>query len=243
MSGPWAAKNAKSEMVWLGHSIRVTEAGHLAFTETRMRQRFADVRNKISNVFQYIGDIGIRMKIWKTYVSPVIEWFCPLAFTKPHHMLASSNELEVFQQLTLCWTMKVSRFAPRIEVDETACERPTKMRCMMIAARLTELAARSTVDMARGSTAEYASTMSLRGGKTKAAEVCRWPAVDNRDIGDRMFVLANIYEELDPEILAKFDKKDKDNHRKFDPVDARKWARVTNGLVRYRANRRRHETL
>ena len=76
--------------------------------------------------------------------------------------------------------MRVSCLAPRTEVDETACERPTRMRCMMIAVRLTKPAARSTVDMARWSTAEYASTMSLRDGKTKAADVCRWPAADNR---------------------------------------------------------------
>ena len=139
--------------------------------------------------------------------------------------------------------MKVSRSAPRIETDETACERPTKLRTMMVAARLTEHARRSNVKMAEGSTATYASSMALRGGRVKSAEVVRWPAADHRDIGDRMFILAVAYDELDPEELAKYDKKDKDNHLKFDPVGARRWASVTNGLVRYRANRRRHETL
>ena len=185
-TGTWCREHAKEEMVWLGHSIKINDLGYLLLTETRMRQRFGDVRNKLSNVYQYIGDVGIRMKIWKTYISPVIDWFAPVAFTKPYHDMACANELEVFQQQTLCWAMKVSRNAPRREVDDIACERPVKYRCMTIAARLSEYAHRTDAQLTVGSTATYASEMTLRGGKRKNAAVEKWPAAKRMNIGDRV---------------------------------------------------------
>ena len=94
-----------------------------------------------------------------------------------------------------------------------------------------------------GSTATYASEMSLRGGKRKNAAVQKWPAAEQKDIGDRMHILAHEIQNLPEEFVAKFDKKNDDTYAKFDAKEARKWARITNGLIQYRANRRRHDTV
>ena len=176
----WTTKNAKTEMVWLGHSLKISD-GFLILTESRMRQRFQDVKNKLSNAFQYIKCEGVRMKVWKTYIAPIIEWFTPTLFLKPYHSLASSNEIEIFQQLTLSWAMKVSRNAPRDQMDQYAAERSVKYQVKAAAAKLTAHAPRTDAELKAGSTAEYASTMTLRGGKQKSAAVKEYPNAEAKD--------------------------------------------------------------
>ena len=228
-------------MVWLGHSIRISD-NFLIISDTKMRQRFQDIKNKLCNVYQYIGDTNIRMKIWKTYVSPIVDWYIPVLFIKPHHDQATANKIEVFVHQTLCWTLKVSRSAPRTQVLENAAERPVKFRVMATAARLRTFAPRTDEELRKGSTAEYASTMGLRSGKTKNAAVKEFPNTEAKDLGDRMHILNDKYQKLPKELVDSFDR-DSASYKKFDPEQARKWAKVANGIVQYHANRRRHNTL
>ena len=114
---------------------------------------------------------------------------------------------------------------------------------MTIAARLSKYASRTDEQLTVGSTATYASEMALRGGRTKNAAVQKWPAAEQKDIGDRMHILAHEIENLPDEFKAKFDKKNEDTYAKFNAKEARKWAKITNGLVQYRANRRRNDTV
>ena len=207
-----------------------------------MQQRFQDIKNKLSNVYQYIGDINIRMKIWQTYISPIVDWCIPVLFTKPIHDWATANEIEVFVHQTLCWTLKVSRSAPRIQVLENAAVRPVKFRVKALAAKLRIHAPRTDKELKEGSTAEYASTMGLRSGKVKNAAVKEFPKAEMKDLGDRMHILNDLYGKLPKEYVDSFDR-DSPDYKKFDAGNARKWAKIANGIVRYHSNRRRHETI
>ena len=105
------------------------------------------------------------------------------------------------------------------------------------AAKLTAHAPRTDAELKAGSTAEYASTMTLRGGKQKSAAVKEYPNAKAKDIGDRMHILSNLHAKLPESYKDQFNR-DKAAHRKFDKDEARKWARIANGIVSFHANKR-----
>ena len=202
----WTAANIKAEMTWLGYTIKLSEQGHLILSDTRMIQKMAELRNKVSNVFQYVGSLAIRMKIFKTYISPIIEYFAPIMFFRPIHALSSANQLEVFQHQMLCWTLKVGRSAPRKDVNLIACETPVRLKCMKIASRLAELTPRTHAEL--NESTDTSAAMRLRGGKTTRAS--QWPNADPRDFGDRIFLLQQALQQTPAADIAPFDSSNKD---------------------------------
>ena len=58
-----------------------------------------------------------------------------------------------------------------------------------------------------------------------------------------MHILSWRFERVEQDVKDEFNRKNKDAYRKFNVVEARKWAREANGKIRYQANRRRHDTI
>ena len=93
--------DAKSEFVWLGFSFRMTVKDGLVFTTSKMDK-------KVTKLFRYCSFIGnlnmsklLKLKIYKTYVRPIIE-----IFSMCKNVL---KEVSVVQSKLLCVLMGVSR--------------------------------------------------------------------------------------------------------------------------------------
>ena len=103
-------KELKDEITWLGYSIKFTDDFFLIFTESKMDKRFFKVKNLMNDSFQYLEPVYIRWKIWRIYLSPVLEWYLPAFMSDPSMRLDSTrpaNKLEIFQQACLARVLGV----------------------------------------------------------------------------------------------------------------------------------------
>ena len=101
---------AKDEFVWLGYSLKLHNDGRLEFSDKRMKERFKYAVSLAKSIFQYVRSIFIRWRIFKVYISPIIDWFIPVIALKPRHELAAANEVEQFQHNMLCLVTGASTF-------------------------------------------------------------------------------------------------------------------------------------
>ena len=187
--------------------------------------------------FQYLRDPFIRWRIWKVYISPIIDWFMPVVFTRPHGDRAAANAIEKFQQKTLAATAKAPRSAPRVELDEIMCVIPAKMRARKVAHRLENLIGyRVLGEMLEGKDIQFqALGITTRGGRRLGYQDhgndTIWKGAERRDLGDRIFILAHQYDEIDEETKNKYTR-DKPETLKFDKQELKAWLRKVKGNIK-----------
>ena len=70
--------------------------------------------------------------------------------------------------------------------------------------------------------------MLLRSGKAKT--VIPWLGAEKRDLGDRIYMLAQEFDDLPTEVTDKYNPVSK-NALKFDAKDASQWAKKINAFV------------
>ena len=92
---------AKAEFTWLGYSLKITVDHRLIFTDTKVLARFKRTLGMARSVFQYVSSMYVRWRIFRVYISPIIEWYLPVVAHKPRHELAWNNILESFQHQML----------------------------------------------------------------------------------------------------------------------------------------------
>ena len=73
--------------------------------------------------------------------------------------------------------------------------------------------------------------MNLRSGTVKS--VIPWSGAEKRDLGDRIYILASEFEEMDESIKEKYNKKS-DKRQTFDVNKAAAWARRVNSAIQNR---------
>ena len=245
--GVWASdgsdkmKNTKAEFVWLGYSLKLTKEGFLVFTENRMNRRFGEAESKMHDCFQYIRCLFLRWRIWNVYISPIIEWFIPVIFTKPTHDLATANTIEIYQHKTLAVAAKASRYVSRKGLEDAMATMPVKMKTRRVANRMDDLIFRRDADMAAITDPDFRPVgITTRSGIALGADQGMstiWPGAERRDLGDRIFILRKQYECYTAEEIDKYSRKN-ENRIKFDVSTARAWVRAANGQVSHHTKNR-----
>ena len=121
------------------------------------------------------------------------------------------------------------RNASASDLDNNLAVKPVNYRMCEMAKRLTQHFERDIELLYRGShTCDLPNTMALRSGKTKSFKP--WSGVEYRDLGDRIYVLAAEYDQIEQKTKDKFDKNSPD-FLTFNPQKAREWARRVNAAV------------
>ena len=194
----------KSEFIWLGYSLKLTDDGFLLLTQTKMNQRFETCRRLVQDPFQYIEDTSMHRKIFMIYVSPVIDWFLPVVMLEPVHELARANKCGKFQHDMLSMVFNVSRNCSAEKLFEIAAVKPISFKLRETAVRLSKFVARDHDDIFLGpQKTNPGGQMSLRSGKSKT--VIAWFGAEKRDLGDRIYMLAHEYKNLPRETIEKYD--------------------------------------
>ena len=75
------------------------------------------------------------------------------------------------------------------------------------------------------------SRMPLRSGNVKSDRTKKWPGEDKKDIGDRIYTLAEELNDVPEETLNRYNNK-KDEFIKFDAAAADTWVVNTNARIR-----------
>ena len=189
---------SKIEYVWLGYSLRILANMYISITATRMNQRFESTRKITRDMYQYMESIYARWKIYKIFVNPVIEWFLPVMLTARMDSLAVKNKIEVFQMDALCDALKVPRTVNRIKLEKLVCEKPVRIKMMIMATRLSKHVDRHISQL----TARNNSPVATRSG----LNLNKYPSANHKDIGDRLMIFADTHKHL-PKQTSDFYKK------------------------------------
>ena len=80
--------------------------------------------------------------------------------------------------------------------------------------------------------------MSLRSGATKS--VIPWAGAEKRDLGDRIYILATEFEQIEESIKEKYDKKS-DKRQIFDVKKSAAWAKRVNSAIQKKMQAKQEE--
>ena len=215
-------KELKIEITWLGFSIKFTDDFFLIFTESKMEKRFFKVKDLMYDSFQYLEPVYIRWKIWRTYLSPVLEWYLPAFMSDPSMRLDSSkpaNKLEIFQQTCLARVLGVPPTVDRKKLNAILGEKSVKEKAGIVACRLSKFCKRE-VKMLKWKDGNEPVICQTRSKKPAAAT---WEGVDGVDLGDWIHLLAEEFQRsefVDRKV------------QKFDDKLAVEWAKIQNKRIR-----------
>ena len=228
------SKNLKADFIWLGYSFHLSDDGFLNLTPSRMNQRFETSRRIINDVFQYVHSPAVRRRIYQVYISPVVDWFLPVIMTMPIHDLAKANKCATFQHDVLAKVLRVSRNCAADKLHENLAVKTVWYKSREMASRLSKFISRDhdAIYLGDQTSGPEAGNMRLRSGKTKS--VIPWAGADKRDLGDRIYILAHEFNEIDDSIKDKYNKSSP-NRQIFDLKAALVWARKTNASIQKRA--------
>ena len=183
----------KTEFVWLGYSLKVSDDRRVVFTDTKLIARINKTVSMACSVFQYLRSVFVRWRVYKVYIAPIIEWYLPTMAHKPRNAGSKSNLLEVFQHKLLAMVSGACRSCNRSGLEEVMREMPVKYKIAKMAARMARYAKRDVAELlvGRGDQVEL-HTMSLRGGRVKN-NFCKWKGADKADLGDQLHILKDVW--------------------------------------------------
>ena len=191
----------------------------------------------VRSIFQTLSNTYTRWKVYKTYVAPIIDWFIPTIFLLRHDPLAAANKIEVFQQRMLTLATGASRCTNRDEVNHNARERPVKLKCLILADKLSTFFYRDVAEMMASENSVVGNQpMRLRSGANKHDRL--WAGTEKQDFGDRVYILKHKFDAL-PEEEKTLHKSGAPGTLPFDPTEVDRWAKISNRKTKQRIERRR----
>ena len=205
-----------------------------------MTERFNQTLVLAGNTFQYLQTLYVRWKIYRVYISPVIEWFLPVAaMDKGIDESSSANAIEVYQQKMLALVARTSKSVSRSGLNDAMRERPTALKMMLLAKKHQKyLDQRDTEKLRWGKDGRVEpSTVTLRN--KKVLKDTRWKGLEKGDLGDRLTYLAHKLEEVPDEILGSYTR----NHPsfvKFNVQTAQDWIRQAGTKISRKQKQRAH---
>ena len=133
----------KSEFVWLGYSLTISNDHRLVFTNAKVNSKIAYARKLMRNVFQYTNSTFLKWKTYKCYVAPYIELYLP---NVAKFSIYSRTELHRFQHEALCRIARVPRSTSYAEVLEAFHEWSVGEKTTFMADRMLTNAGEGTLE-------------------------------------------------------------------------------------------------
>ena len=229
---------AKTEFTWLGYSLKITQDHRLMFTETKMLARFKRTLGMVRSVFQYVSSLYVRWRIYKVYISPIIDWYLPVIAHKPRHALAQNNSVESFQHQLLALVTGASTSASTKGLEQVCEEPPVSFKLRRLCSRLDQYVFRNpTVPGAQLSQPLQHEERVLRSG---VRVIEKDPVLtDRKDFGDNIYLLAKEFAS-DTASRDKYVRNKGRNREKrdFDIQGVQNWVKTCNSEIQRRIRQR-----
>lgn len=140
-----STRDTKDHFKWLGYYLKLDEEGNLEFMENKVKEKLEQIGRVRDLVYQYTTMLGIRWKIYKTYLAPYIELFLPLAVQKD---LKINSLVKDFQHKSICRALGLlNRGVSREEVESLVGEKSVVEKAVRMLKRLIRA---EEVDQLRG---------------------------------------------------------------------------------------------
>ena len=124
----------KSSFKWLGYHLQLTPDGQLKFDTVTIIAKFKVLRTLRDNIFQYTNSITLKLKIYKTYFAPFIEFYAPVVVQG--NELNLGTEVHKFQHDCICKATGACYTTSRNELEKRTGESPVLFKVIRLAIRL-----------------------------------------------------------------------------------------------------------
>ena len=228
IAGKWDIEGSKTEFVWLGYSLEITDDNRLRFTESRMVARFRRALIMAKSIFQYLHSSYVKWRVFRVYIAPIIEWFLPTVVNRPIHEHARKSKIESFQFQVLCLVTGASQRCSAKGLEHVCAERPVSLKLRKFAAGFAKHVDRDIIKLMVGDGSRK-STRKLRSGAAPSAQA--WPGADSKDFGDRLAILAHDYRKQPRNLIASYDPKSS-KRLTFEPKIVSEWVKVANSEIK-----------
>ena len=159
--------------------------------------------------------------------------------TSPSHDLAKANKCASYQHDILALVINVCRNCSATDLHDKLAVKPVHFKLREMAARLSNFIYRDQNSIYLGNqTSGPEVVMSLRSGTTKS--VIPWAGAEKRDLGDRIYIPANEFEQIEDSVKEKYDKKS-DKRQTFDVKKSVAWAKRVNSSIQRKMQLRQEE--
>ena len=125
---------SKSGFKWLGYHIYLTEDGQLKFDIKTIIAKFKVLCDLRDNIFQYSDSLTLRLKIYKTYFAPFVEFYAPIVIQGKESNLGT--EVHKFQHDCLSKVTGACYTTSRKDLEEKTGEPSVLYKAIRLACRL-----------------------------------------------------------------------------------------------------------
>ena len=216
----------KDNFVWLGYSLKLNYrygVYFLDFSDDKIDSKIKSCKRMLSTVFQYTNNITIRYKVYKTYISPIIECFIAADIASSD---LTRSKLEKFHHFAICKVLNVPLTSPIIEAREALNEQAYLTRKCIIANRL--------FNYITDENDHYSILRTLKNGKDIYGY--KGKPIGKGDYIDKLFSLKKTWEKLEDSDLENLP---------FDPTKAKEAAKgirkdVAKAIVKRKREENKH---
>ena len=153
---------AQQKFKWLGYTLQLNKSGKLIITDEQLDKKTGHLNTLIEDVYAYIPNLKTRVRIYKVWAAPMIEFFLL------QEILDNKirSKLESIQHRCICAALRLKRAGtPFTEVNKVIYELPISRKCQRFAASLASFPAVATLIHDDIQTArDYESTKTTRQG-------------------------------------------------------------------------------
>ena len=134
------------------------------------------------SIFQYLRSISTRRRIFRVYISPIIEWYLPVIMTKHKTAGSKANVIESFQHQMLALVSGACTKTNAADLAKIMVETPVDIKLGKLCSRHRKRLVRNEYKLMNG--AQPCSTRVTRNNRTTGQNWDRpWTGIDTRDFG------------------------------------------------------------
>ena len=180
------------------------------------------------SIFQYIRSIYTRWRIYKVFISPIIEWYLPVTVNTYKTAGSKNDPIESFQHQILALVSGACSKSSSVKLARTMAEMPVALKIGRMATRLRKYIDRDVYSLLVGNqTSSTTLQTTTRSGRTIGYR--KWAGLDKKCFGDMIHMHAYEYVRNEE---RKVYMKNELGCLEFDETVIRKWVRINNKRIR-----------
>lgn len=201
---------------WLGYFLELDTSHNLKFNEEKINKHINSICHFRDQMYQYTSSVGIKWRIFKTFIAPYIELYLPLVV---QHKVLDITAVHKLQHQSMCRAIGVPITASRKMVELRLGERSVAEKANRMFERLITSLAIPKPDFGNG-----IATRTRNRGNCRNILSFSYDSNENKNFITRLFV----YQDLE------FTKRVK---VKFDTKKVKRWARAVCAAIKTRSAR------
>ena len=123
----------KSSFKWLGYYLNLTEKGELVFDIDTMITKLKTLERLRDSIFQYTESVTLKLKIYKTYFAPFVEFYLPIVIQSK---VGSTTDVHKFQHNCICRSTGAGHTISRKALEEKVGEPSVMYKVIRLALRI-----------------------------------------------------------------------------------------------------------